>query len=221
MNSSIIIKDGNCLELKTADNQNGIKVKNNNGILEALVNDSAISLIKTLKSIGFDYFYKDLNTDIQINKTNQSDQGTTTNIIKEIETNYPQKSIFSNLPQTINNYFNQLTGADLGSFQYTGSPIHGNIIARICLASKNNTSLYSIHILKNGNNIVNNAISYQKIEDDFYSSGALYLSINTELTNNDKLEIRVSHVVSNNNTNGTTNTQIIALQFSFLGHLME
>ncbi len=219
---SLIIKNGKCIELKNSDNTQSIKLKNNEGILETSTNGTFAPLLKTFKSIGFDYFYKHINTDIPVSKTDQNDQGSTTPIIHDLESSHPSNSVFIDQPKTQNNYFLSLTGAEIGKFQYKGSAIHGNIIARICLATKDDqTNLYSIYIAKNGTEIINNALSYQKIEEDYFSSGALYLSVNTELQNDDTLEIHISHVVSNNQTNDTTNTQIIALQFSFLGHLME
>lgn len=213
--SAIVIKDGKSLEFRNADNTHSIKIRNNNGVLES---DPVLLSPKVISAVGFDYFYRATDTEILISKTNNNNQGSTTNIIERLEDKYPEYSTFIDLPKTESNYFVKLTGDDIGKIQYKGSNLMGNVIARICMSTLNNTNLYDIRILKNGI-IIKDAISYQKIEDGFYSSGTLYLSINVELQNDDKLEVHSSHVVSNN-TNNTTNTEVIAVQFSFLGYLI-
>lgn len=216
--SALVVKDGRSIEFKNTDNTHSIKMRNNNGVLETDTDGSVFSLPNIIKAVGFDYFYKAINTKILINETNTDNQGNTTNIIEKLEDKHSSYSNFVDLPKTDSNYFVKLSGDDLGKIQYKGNTLVGNIIARVCMSTLNGTNLYDIRMLKNGT-IIKDAISYQKVESGFYSSGTLYLSINVELQNDDKIEVHVSHVISGN-VNGTTNTQIVALQFSFLGYLV-
>lgn len=239
-NDAIKIKNGKSIKLMNENNTNSIEIKNNNGKILIIKDESINVLNNLLVPVAFDYYFKDndpnrnnnQNRVINVNKINFNDENTLehTEIIKKLEEKIISNPsthtsiIFNSRIDNQNNDYFDLT--DEKSIKYKGSlSVSGNLIARVCLASKtNSTNLYSIRISKKmdgGNWIpIPNVISYNKIEDDFYSSGALYLSINSILEANDEMKIEISNII-NGNSGNIVDTQIIALQFSFLGYILE
>ena len=104
-----------------------------------------------------------------------------------------------------------------GIVTYNGTKtVSGNVIARVSASSIGSTKVFRITVFQNSTLVNANAISYTRIEDEDYSSGTLYISVNVTLAPSDTLRLGVSDISGATNT---TTCNVVAYQFSFLGFL--